>query len=441
MPAPSARPPRNVARILVAVALLGIAYGVSLAVTPLFLDARGLSKSSIGDLAVFFALGISMVAMIAARIVGAIGARYALGVALLGYSSTMVAFPFATTFASIAAIRGADGGFSALAWVSFETALLGVAPPAKKATVMGLYATTMAAGYFIGPLVARLALSAVEIGSCFFIAAALAVIAALSALVLVPRTLRSHAGGEATHEADLPVTPTAQLLWRVKVSHMATFAYGYFQASVVLFLPIFLMRERGMSEEQTVVLPALFAGGMLVFSNFAGRLGDRFGHLGLMSLLAAVGALTTGAFAWLTTFPVMLLAVFVAGATLASISPLSLGLQGLVVRERDYARVNGWYNVFYALGMLTGPPLSSRLFEHFGGRSMLIHLAVLWALFVLLTIVWRRDGRPVPEELVVAAGPGGDQEAKPERTSAEMASERIASSPSASMSVRSNSNS
>jgi MFS family permease len=87
----------------------------------------------------------------------------------------------------------------------------------------------------------------------------------------------------------------------------------------------------------------------------------------------------------------MAIAVFVAGATLASMSPLSLALQGVVVPTRDYPRANAYYNAFYGAGMLLGPPVSGYLFAREGGAAMLYHLAAIWSGFVLCTILWYRD--------------------------------------------------
>jgi MFS family permease len=181
------------------------------------------------------------------------------------------------------------------------------------------------------------------------------------------------------------------LFWRIKTSCFGTFAYGYFQASVVLFLPIFLEREKHVAEDLTKLIPLFFAAGMLLFSNYAGRLGDRYGHLLLMRVLGAIGMLMVLGFAWLDAYPLMCAAVFVAGASLASISPISLALQGVVARPAEYERGTSMYNACYAAGMLLGPPISSYLFEHSGGAVMLEQLAAMWAAFVAFALVFRAD--------------------------------------------------
>jgi MFS family permease len=181
------------------------------------------------------------------------------------------------------------------------------------------------------------------------------------------------------------------LLWRIKASCFGTFAYGYFQSSVVLFLPLYLVESKGIVREQTILIPAFFAGGMLLFSNVAGRVADRVGHLRVMRVLAVVGAATTASFILLDRFGFMAVAVFVAGATLASISPVSLALQGVVTEPWNYSRSNAIYNTFYAAGMLLGPPVSSVLFERVGGGGMLAHLAGLWAAFAVFGLVFAKD--------------------------------------------------
>jgi len=181
------------------------------------------------------------------------------------------------------------------------------------------------------------------------------------------------------------------VIWRVKTSCFGTFAYGYFQASVVLFLPLYLIEDKHVPPERTIFVTAFFAGGMLVMSSWAGRLGDRHGHLLVMRALAAIGAVMVASFVLLPSFPFMCAAVFVAGATLASISPVSLALQGVVTPRAELGRANALYNAAYAAGMLVGPPVSSVLFTRWGGPAMIFHLAALWAVFVGLTVVFAAD--------------------------------------------------
>ncbi len=391
---------RNIWRVYVATLVLGIAYGLSVSVIALHLDDLGFHEQAIGQLAAWFASGIVALSIPAGRLVHRVGARRTLITALFGYAVSVGVFPLLTSFGGIAAARFVDGACSACIWVSCETILLRRSSPANKAQVMSLYAMAMAIGYVVGPLLSHGLVAFLPLAAAFVASGMLAVAAgAYVALRLEPDardpgadpTSRRHAGGPDTPATVARATPARTILARIKTSCFATFAYGYFEASVVLFLPLYLMHDKGIARERTLLVPAFFAGGMLVFTNIAGRLGDRFGHLLLMRILAALGGSMVLAFVGLGSFYPMAAAVFVAGATLASISPVSLALQGVVTAPEDYDRANGMYNAFYAAGILLGPPVTSVVFAHWGGSAMLLHLGGLWAAFVSFSLVFAAD--------------------------------------------------
>jgi MFS family permease len=107
-------------------------------------------------------------------------------------------------------------------------------------------------------------------------------------------------------------------------------------------------------------------------------------------------------FVYLDAYSLMCLAVFTAGASLATISPVSLALQGVQCEPAEYSRATGLYNAFYAFGILLGPPLASQLFARSGGRAMLFHLAALWVAFIVFSIFFARDDPRVRRDLVGA---------------------------------------
>ena len=400
--------------------LVGTAYGVSIALTALRLNDLGFSKPQIGSLAAAFASGIVLASLPVAALMRRVSAKTLLVVALAGYAACVGVFPFARSGVAIGAVRFLDGAFSVATWIGFETVLLRRAEAGQKAYVTSIYAIAIALGYMVGPLVAKGIVAAVSMEAAFLTSAGLACAAALFVVLRLDgaaaersidgdagagrdRTggsgwtstnARAPGGERVATEGEVgggkPLPPLA-VLRRIRTSLFGTFAYGYFQASVVLFLPLFLIEQKGIPESRTILVPAFFAAGMLLFSNYAGKVADRVGHLLVMRVLGAVGALMVAGFVWLPSWPLMCAAVFIAGATLAAISPVSLALQGVVVDAASYGRANSIYNAFYAAGMLLGPPLSSFLYERMGGAAMLWHLAALWVSFVAFTMAFWRD--------------------------------------------------
>ena len=383
----------NIRLVYLAVLLLGTAYGISIAVIALHLDARGFSKSDIGQLAAFFASGIAAMSLPVGLLLRRFSAKTTLTASLLGYAVTVGAFPLLHDYWSIAFARFFDGAFSVGIWVSCETVLLMRAGEDNKAYVTSLYAVTIAIGYVVGPLVAGPIARAFSMQAAFFVSAAIATAAGILVLARLDRDPPGAHEAQAQREGGVRggKRSSLDLVARIKTSCFATFAYGYFQASVVLFLPLYLIESKGIPRQTTILVPAFFAAGMLLFSNAAGRLGDRVGHLLVMRVLGTIGLTMILGFVFLDTFPPMAVAVFIAGATLASISPVSLALQGVVTAKHDYSRANAIYNVFYAAGMLLGPPVSGFVLQRFGGAAMLYHLAALWMAFVIFGTVFAAD--------------------------------------------------
>jgi MFS family permease len=399
-------PDRNIWLIDGAIFLLSLGYGIVLSILALYLDARGLGKTQIGELAAWFALGIVCFSIPIGYLIRRFSARATLIASLAGYAVTVTVFPFLPGYTAMVADRFLDGVCSVGVWVSCETILLSRANRRDKAFVTSLYAVSMALGYVVGPFISKLVVALWAVRWAFVVAGGVAAAASVMVLVFLDADVpHDHVAHEPSHAADAsasasiasiasinaPASSSLAVLWRIKTSCFATFAYGYFQASVVPFLPLYLIAHKGITPQQTILIPVFFGVGMLGFSVVAGRLGDRYGHLLLMRGLATVGTLMILGFVFLDEYAAMCAAVLVAGASLASISPVSLALQGVITPHQDLSRSNAVYNVFYAAGMLLGPLASGWIFQTRGGVPMLYHLVGMWSAFIVFTLVFAGD--------------------------------------------------
>ncbi|MGZ3421086.1 MAG: MFS transporter [Polyangiales bacterium] len=393
----------NIARLYRATFLFGVACGVSIALTSLHLDSIHYGKQQIGTLAAWFASGVVLMSIPAGALIRRFSAKNTLIACMIAYAISLLAFPYMRSYSAIAFVRGIDGASSVGIWVASETILLSRAGEDRKAHLTSLYAVWLSSGYVAGSLLARAVASVAPMHVAFVVASGLAF---ATTLYVVSRFVDDGLGREApVEEAERSTTSSLAILWRIKNSCFGTFAYGYFQASVVLFLPLYLIEEKAIRREQTIVIPALFCIGMLLASNAAGRIADRIGHLLVMRVLSVVGTFMILGFVFLDSYLLMCAAVFVAGATLAAMSPVSLALQGVVTEKKDYSRSNAIYNVFYAAGMLLGPPISSVLFARGGGRTMLFQLVGLYVAFIVFTIVFMNDD---PATSRAVASPAAD---------------------------------
>lgn len=384
-------PDRNLWVVYLTTWVLATAYGLALATTPLVLHERQFDDAQIGWTASAFGAGIVGFAVPSGWIIRRWSARVVLSVCIVGYAAMIAIFPFLPELWQCALCRFFDGAFSVGVWVSCETLLLLRAQKEHKAFATSLYAIATGLGYFVGGGLCWAMVQVMPIGTVFLIAAGVATSSSLIAFFLLEPDPPALHDAHAEHHGAANAADWLDLAWRIKTSSAATFCTGFFQASVVIFLPLYLEHVKHVPREDTTLVTAISAAGMLVISNVAGRLGDRHGHLLVLRALAAIGVLVLLAFVPLTDFRVMLAAVLIGGGCLASIPPLSLALQGAIAKPSEYARSNSIFNVFFATGLLAGPFVTGQLSYALGREVILYLFAALWSALIVISLVFRRD--------------------------------------------------
>lgn len=389
-------PDRNLWVVYRTMVVLSTAYGIALAVMPMVLEHRGLPPDVVGELASFFAIGLVLFAAPSGAVIRRLSARWTLAISIVGYGAMIALIPLLGSYTALAIDRFVDGIFSMGTWMSGETLVLWRAPKHDKALATSLSASFTMSGYPLGAAISFGLSGLLSPEHRFVLAGAIACIAAVLAatgLDADPDVAHQHEAEEVGVDpaSEVPARGVLELAWRIKASCAATFATGFFQSSGALFIPRFLVDERHVPEEQASVVVGLVGLGMLLFASPAGRLGDRIGHLAVMRLLALAGLGGMVSFVLVHSFPVLCVVMVIAGGAITSMPPLSLALQGVIAKPVEYTRTNSIFNVFFASGLVVGPYLSGRVFRAYGGEAMLWLFAALWAVFVLISLVFRKD--------------------------------------------------
>ncbi|MEO8797626.1 MAG: MFS transporter, partial [Polyangiaceae bacterium] len=225
----------NIHRIYLATLVLGIAYGISIALTALVLDEHGFGKTQIGALAAVFASGIVLASLPVGAIVRRFSARATLGVATVGYALAVIAFPWPHSMVGVGAVRFIDGACSVGIWVSAETVLLAQSEKEKKAQVTSVYAIAMSIGYVVGPAIAYLVTAFLHLPMwvAFAVSGGIALFALIPILSLtkdaqlappnghVSAAEDEESGGQ-THDRTAPPSPWMHILWKIKTACFAT---------------------------------------------------------------------------------------------------------------------------------------------------------------------------------------------------------------------------
>lgn len=398
-------PDRNLWVIYRTMLVLSTAYGIALAVLPVLLEDRQMPHDTVGELASWFAVGLVLGAAPSGWVVRKLSARATFAISILGYGLMIALLPYCHSYLALAANRFVDGLFSMGAWVSAETLLLWRSTRQNKALATSLSATFTMFGYLLGPLLSLGLAGAMTYGGRLHLAGGIATVACVMAALGLsqdpdPEHRRRAQGPLTGWDGKVVIRSYPILAWKIRASCAATFASGFFQSSAALFLPRFLMHEKGVPGEYAGLVVACAAGGMLLMAGFAGRAGDRLGHLAVMRGLAIIGMGGILGFLPLTSFTIMAAVFVVAGGAISSIPPLSLALQGLISTPAEYPRTNAIFNLFFASGLVVGPLITGEVFERFGGRSMVLLFASVWAGFVVLSLVFRKDDPRLAAEVV-----------------------------------------
>ena len=170
---------RNIWLVFATIFLVGLAYGLSISVVSLFLDARHFHESKTHRIAVavWFALGIVALSLPMGALIRRFSARRTLVRPSPRLRRRGDGVPFMPSYGAIAVIRFFDSACSVGVWVCCETILLSRTGRENKAYVTSLYAIAIALGYVIGPLLSKAIILFAPMSTAFVVSGVLSTLA------------------------------------------------------------------------------------------------------------------------------------------------------------------------------------------------------------------------------------------------------------------------
>jgi MFS family permease len=241
------------------------------------------------------------------------------------------------------------GSAGTVHWVVTEIWMNALATARDRSRLMGVYATLLAAGFAVGPLIVRA--TGTE-GSAPFVAVAAGILVAALPLplarALVPELPARHAVRLRGLFAREPTVLLAALL------------AGFLDAGLFVFLPLYAVRA-GLAQGDAVAWVAWFMAGNLLFQIPLGWWADRSDRWMVLRLCVAcslVGALCLPVLAPGGPFPsepLLAVVLFVWGGTSFGLYALSLAELGERSSLAELAAANTAFVMVYELGSISGP--------------------------------------------------------------------------------------
>ena len=380
---------RSLAAIIGSVFGVGVAYG---AVTPLIslrLEAAGVDSLLIGLQGAMFPLATLAIGAFVPTVVSRVRLVPLLYASLAIATTSAVLFPVFPSLWAWFLLRFLMGAGGTVHWIVSEIWMNALATARDRSRLMGIYATTLAAGFALGPLAVRV--TGLEGWRPFAVVAAGILIAGL------PLPLAG------AHAPTIPAHASARIRhWVARQPGilLAALLAGLLDAALIVFLPLYGLRS-GLEQGEAIALLAWFMAGSVVFQiplgAWADR-GDRRRALRLCVACSLLGALllpvlTPGG--WLPRHSLLAAVLFVWGGAAFGLYTLSLAVLGERSSLAELAAANTAFVMVYEVGSISGPVLVGAAMD-LAGRQGLVAVAVTLCSVFLLADRLRRAGRAAP---------------------------------------------
>ncbi|HPD67259.1 MAG TPA: MFS transporter [Ignavibacteriales bacterium] len=160
--------------------------------------------------------------------------------------------------------------------------------------------------------------------------------------------------------------------------------YGFFEASIMLVLPIYGLRTGFDSNDTTILITSFVVGGIIVFyllsKLYKGLQYFNYIRITLFITMILLLSPTIINDLWLQT-----LLFFLLGGFIPALYSLGLSYTMNSVDKQYTAEVNGYYSASYGLGTLLGPMLASKLLDFDAKTTYWIFSGLLS--FIILAII------------------------------------------------------
>jgi MFS family permease len=368
---------RSLVAVVGSVFGVGVAYGALIPLISLRLEADGVDPLLIGTQGAMFPLATLAIGAFIPALVSRVSLLLVLYASLAVAAASVMLFPVFPALSAWFVLRFVTGSAGTVHWVASEIWMNALATARDRSRLMGIYATMLAAGFAIGPLVVRA--TGIE-GWRPFAAVAVGVLVAALPLPLA--------------HARVPTLPPRHgvrmrgLLERVPGVLLAALLAGLLDAAVLVFLPLVGVRS-GLAQDDAVTLVAWFMAGNLVFQIPLGWWADRADRWNALRLCVAcslLGALLLPVLApdgWLPSKRLLAAVLFVWGGTSFGLYTLSLAVLGERCSLAELAAANTAFVMVYEIGSISGPILVGAGMDLAGRNSLVVVTAAACTLFFL----------------------------------------------------------
>ena len=376
-------------RALTLAALIGclFTYGITISLfTPLLsliLEVRGVSSTMIGGLAMAAPAGI---------IIGSFAVPWSLR-NIEGHSLLLggVAFEIVLIFAlmstqSIAVwfvLRFLAGLVCSILFVVSETWIIEITPRVHQGRVMGLYNTTMALSFALGPLI--LSMTGTQGTLPFLVGIGLMVLAGFPLL---------WAGRYVPNSIDHPDFSVVSFAFVAPLLALACFVVAFKEHATTSLMPVYGLRI-GMSETSATLMLFIGAAGAALLQLPIGWLADHFNPRKVLVACALGGIAGAAAWPFIVNLPFLLwTTLFLWWGFFAGVYTVSMILAGKWFKGTELATAMAAFGVFWGIGGFVGPMVGGASMDLWDPYGLPLTLVIVAGLFFVISLFPRFYRQP-----------------------------------------------
>jgi MFS family permease len=358
-----------------AVFVSGASQGMLLPLLSILLEDAGTPAALNGFNASALYIGVLIASPFIEKPMARFGYRPILIAGLLGVGVPLLLFPMWKTFWFWFILRLLIGigdnmlHFSAQVWIMTES------PQEKKGLNIAIYGLSFGLGFAVGPILTRL----VQFGIFWPF-----LITALGCMIFVMGSIFLANGfpendGDATGRF-IQVSRYKKVLLLSWGGLIATFAYGFLEASLNGNFPVFALRNGYSINTISLLLPTFVIGSLLTQIPM-GSLGDKIGRKTLLSVVTLVGALGFVFACFMAESPIALAIVFlITGMFVGSLFSMGMAFVSDLLPPALLPVGNILAGVAFSFGSMSGPSIGGFLIRR--SQSGLFFIGIAGALFL-----------------------------------------------------------
>lgn len=358
--------------------IFALTIGLTYPLLSFVLEGAGYDETAIGFNAAMTPIGVLVASPLYPRIIRRFGA-WQIAIACLAISAALIFLMGLTEiYAAFLILRFLLGIVDVGVYIVSETWINQLAQPRSRGRTIGLYATSLAAGFGAGPLI--LSVTGVEGFLPFAIGAGFCLAAIL--VVLLVRT--------ATPDFSEEEAASSWSFFKLAPALLAAIAaYAFWESALLSLFPIYGL-EYGLEVRFVTLALSVCILGNTFLQVPLGWAADVTSRRGIMILCACLGAIGVIILPYVVNVPLLLLStLFVWGAVAGGLYTMAMTELGDRFSGSELVAGNAAFAIAFGIGGIVGGPITGITMDFVGTSGFSWALAANFVLFAAFAF-WRR---------------------------------------------------